>query len=340
MKQVQHLFLVVLFSVFFIVIIKAQAPLLPNISSQYLTQGNDYGAVVLNIQYTDNKSTWFLNGKTQAFTQQNLYQFLDAQFEKLDEEAIQQSNLKLEAPTDMPIHYLQDAYAWVQIYGNKSLHLAMYESMAPDKKQYLPLDVLPFTRLEEACKHYATSTRGSNSAVETFTSIHPNTESLTAEKKITLSLAQKTARPEHYIPQNILHIELRENNEVIFKGRQANPMVLGSLIQSELATNYNNSYEKASPKQYLWLNLKMNKDITYQQYAEVLVALQEAFHLYWEELAFNKFQKSYLDLDVQQRWSIQQASPKLIAQYDAIELLYIEEKLNSDTPQTWLELKE
>jgi len=83
----------------------------------------------------------------------------------------------------------------------------------------------------------------------------------------------------------------------------------------------------------------MNKEVSYQQYAEVLVVLQEAFHLYWEELAFNKFQKAYLDLDVQQRWSIQQASPKLIAQYDAIELLFIEEKLTSETSQTWFDLR-
>jgi hypothetical protein len=339
MKQVQHLFLVVLFSVFFIVIIKAQTTQLPNISSQYLTQGNDYGAVTLNIRYAESKSVWVLDGKELDFTQQNLYQFLDAKFEKLDEATIQQSNLKLEAPTDIPIHYLQDVYVWVQIYGNKTLHLAMYESMEPDKKQYLPLDILPFAALKEACEHYTVSTRGSNSAVETFARIHPNTELLATEKKLDLSLTPKPVRPENYIPQNILHIELKEDNEVTFKGRQVNPMVLGSLIQSELATNYNNSYEKANPKQYLWLNLKMNKDVTYQQYAEALVVLQEAFHLYWEELAFNKFQKTYLELNVQERWSIQQASPKLIAQYDAIELRYIEEKLSSETPQTWLELK-
>lgn len=339
MKQVQRLFLVVLFSVFFIVIIKAQTTQLPNISSQYLTQGNDYGAVVLRIRHTEHKSVWVFEGKEVEFTQQNLYQFLDAQFEKLDEETIQQSNLKLEAPTDLPIHYLQDVYVWIQIYGNKTLHLAMYESMEPDKKQYLSLDILIFTALKEACEHYAASTEGSNSAVETFSTIHPNTELLTTEKKVAPSLTEKTIRPEHYIPQNILHIELNENQEVIFKGRKVNPMVLGALIQSELVTNYNNSYKEANPKQYLWLNLKMNKDITYQQYAEVLVALQEAFHLYWEELAFNKFQKAYLDLDVQERWSIQQASPKLIAQYDAIELRYIQEKLSSETPRTWLELK-
>lgn len=339
MKQVQHLFLILFLSIFSITILKAQATSLPNISSQYLTQGNDYGAVVLNIRYLEGKSTWVLDGKEFDFTQQNLYQFLDTQFEKLDDATVQQSNLKLEAPTDIPIHYLQDVYLWVQIYGNKTLHLAMYESMEPNKKQYLPLDILPFPRLKEACDYYALSTKKAVPAVENLAIVHPNTTLLMMDKKVDWNLTQKTVRPEHYIPQNILHIELRANNELVFQGRKTNPMVLGSLIQSELATNYNNSYEKADPKKYLCLNLKMNKDITYQQYAEVLVVLQEAFHLYWEELAFNKFQKPYLDLDVQERWAIQQACPKLIAQYDAIELLYIEEKLVSKTPQTWFELK-
>lgn len=340
MKQIRHLFLVTLCSILFTTNHYAQTANLPNISSQYLTQGNDYGAVVLAIQYADNKANWLLDGKTVEFTQQNLYQYLDSRFEKLTPEEAQQSNLKLEATIDMPIHYLQDVYAWVQIYGNKSLHLAMYESMSPDKKQYLPLDVMPFTVLEEACTYYASNTRSSSTAIGAFSRFHPNSEKLATEQaNNNLGLTEKTVRPEHYIPQNILHIDLREGNEVIFKGRQANPMVLGSLVQSELAKNYNNSYEKANPKQYLWINLRMNKDISYQQYAEVLVALQEAFHLYWEELSFNKFQKAYLELDVQQRWSIQQASPKLITQYDAIELLYIEEKLSGDAPKKWIDLK-
>lgn len=339
MKKIQHLFFVVLFSVFFMVITEAQTTQLPNISSQYLTQGNDYGAVVLTIRYTDHKSVWVFDGKALDFTQQNLYQFLNTKFEQLDDAAIQQHNLKLEAPTDLPIHYLQDVYLWVQIYGNKNMHLAMYESMEPDKKQYLPLNILAFPPLEEACVYYAASSNLAASALETFATIHPNTAALVREKKATVALKKNPVRPEDYIPQNILHLELRENNEIFFIGRQVNPMVLAALIQSALATNYNNSYEKADPKHYLWLNLKMHPDVSYQQYAEVLVALQEAFHLYWEELAFNKFQKTYLDLAVDERWLIQQASPKLIAQYDAIELLFMEEKLVSKTPKTWLELK-
>jgi biopolymer transport protein ExbD len=338
MKLTQHLLSLVLLSTLFISNSLAQSIQLPNISSQYLTQGNDYGAILLTIDYTENKATWLLGGKSSPFTQENLYAYLDERFSKLKPEEAEQSNIKLEATSEMPIHYLQDVYSWAQIYGNKSLHLAMYESMEPEKKQYLPIDVLPFTLLEQACAHYTTAMRGSNTPIGAFTSIHPNTERLTTDKKTNLSLTSKSVRPEHYIPQNILHIYIKEGNEIFFKERKSNPMVLGSLIQGELATNYANSYEKASPKKYLWLNLRMDKNITYQQYIEVVVALQEAFQLYWEELSFNKFQKAYLELDVQQRWIIQQTSPKLITQYDPIELLYIQEKLSKGEPKKWSDL--
>lgn len=336
MKLIQHTLSLVLFSSLWLSIGFAQS--LPNISSQYLTQGNDYGAIPLAIEYKDNKASWVLDGKSADFTQQNLYQHLDAKFAKLEPAVAQQSNLKLEAPAEIPMHYLQDVYAWVQIYGNNSIHLAMYESMSPDKKQYLPIDVLPFTRLEEACQHYASNTRGSSTAIAAFAQIHPNTERLTTDKKTNLSIAGKASRPEHYIPQNILHIDVRED-EILFKGRTANPLVLGSLVQAELAKNYGNSYDKAAPGKFLWINIRMNRDISYQQYAEVLVALQEAFHLYWEELSFNKFQKAYLELDVQQKWNIQESCPKLISQYDIIELMYIQEKLAGDSPKKWSDLK-
>ena len=180
---------------------------MPNISSQYLTQGNDYGAIPLAIEYKDNKANWLLDGKSADFTQQNLYQHLDEKLAKLDPAVAQQSNLKLEAPAEIPVHYLQDVYSWVQIYGNKSIHLAMYESMSPNQKQYLPIDVLPFTVLEEACQHYASNTRGSSTAIAAFAHIHPNTERLTTDKKANLNLVGKGDRPEHYIPQNILHID-------------------------------------------------------------------------------------------------------------------------------------
>lgn len=339
MKRVLRPLYAALFSFLFAITIHAQTVELPQISSQYLTQGNDYSAVILTIQYTEGKANWLLGGKTIEFTQAHLYQYLDQAFENQSPEAVQQSNIKLEAPVDMPIHYLQDVYAWIRIYGNKSLHLAMYESMSPDKKQYLPLDIMPFTVTEEAANHYAQTARGGNTAIAAFSSVHPNSSMLSKEQPTNLSLASKDSRPEHYIPQHILHIDLKENNEIIFKGRQANPLVLGSLIQSELAKTYANSYQKANPKQYLWINLRMQKQVSYQQYAEVLAGIQEAFQLYWEELSFNKFQKSYLELGVQERWSIQQASPKLITQYDVIELMYLEEKLSTESPQKWSDLK-
>lgn len=315
--------------------ILAQSIDLPTVSSQYLTQGNDLSAVNIAIEYKDGIPKWLIEGKSLDFNQQNLYQYLDARFTGLQPEIAQQNNIKLEAPKEMPVKYLQDVYYWVQIYGNRSLHLAVYESSNPKEKQYLPVDVLPFTQLEAACNHYAASLKGSHTAIGAFTMLHPNTERLTTDKKTNLTLNAKTVRPEYYIPQNILHIDLNENNEVIFKGRESNPKVLAPLVQTALVANYENNYEKAEPKKFLWLNMKLAPNASYQKYVELLVALQEAYQLYWEELSFVKFEKSYLELDVQQKWTIQQTAPKLIAQYNPIELLYIQEKLSGGEPRKW-----
>jgi len=338
MKLLRHSITLVLCTIVSINALLAQSTELPNISSQYLTQGNDYSALTLTIQYADKKASWFVNGKTSDFSQTNLYALLDEQFKKANPEVAKQSNVKLEAPANMPIHYLQDAYAWVQIYGVKSVHLALYESMEPNKKQYLAIDVVPFPKLEEACLYFAANTRGSSTAIATFSQFHPNTERIGNSANPALGIAGSKVKPTDYIPKKMLHIDLRED-EILFKGRPTNPMVLASLIQSELAQNYNNSYDKASPSNYLWLNIRMNKNVSYQAYAEILVALEEAFQLYWEELSFNKYQNAYLELDAQQKWNIQQSSPRLITQYDPIKLMYIEEKLSKDAAQKWSDLK-
>lgn len=336
MHLLQHSLLVL--GLFFIKTSFAQELVIPKITSQYLGQENDPSGILLTIQYQDQKAFWDLEGTRLDFTQKNLYQYLDKQFEGQTREAIQQKNIKLEATKDMPVSYLQDTYAWLQIYGNEKLHLAIYESMVPNQKQYINLDILPFTQLEKACDYYATTIEGGHTAIGAFSLIHQNTDYLTTEKQLNTSLDVNKTYPKYYIPQNILHVEVLSDNQILFKGRPANPMVLASLIQAELVANYNNNYDKASPQQYLWLNLNMNQRVSYQQYTTVLVALQEAFHLYWEELAFNKFQKSYLELDIQQRWTIQQTSPPLIAQYNALELLYIQDKLSGGEPKKWSDL--
>ncbi len=338
MKQLSHLFYL-LPQLLLVSFCSAQTMELPKISSQYLTQGNDYGAALVIVDYDYKKASLILGGKPFEFSQKNLYDYLDERYKKLNQEISKQANIKIEAPKYMPVSYLQDIYAWIQIYGNQYLHLAMYESMSPDKKQYLPLDVLPFNRLEEACGYYAKKSGKSNTAIGTFTEVHPNSQLLTTDNSKDIQLSKKDIRPKHYIPQKMLHIDLKEKNEVIFKKQQVNTMVLGSMIQNELMENYNSSYNKTSPEKHLWLNLRMEKKVPYQQYAEVLLALQEAFHLYWEELAYNKYQKAYLELDVQQQWNIRQAAPKLISQYDQIELQFIQDKLSEGSPQLWFDVK-
>ncbi len=115
MKLIQHVLCLVLFNFLYLGHNTAQSISLPTISSQYLTQGNDLSAINLAIEYKDGKATWLIEGKSSDFTQQNLYQYLDARLSKLETEIAQQSNIKLDAPKDMPVQHLQDVYAWVQI---------------------------------------------------------------------------------------------------------------------------------------------------------------------------------------------------------------------------------
>ncbi len=198
--------------------------------------------------------------------------------------------------------------------------------------------MLPFNQLEEACIYYGSKTGEPTTALGTYLKAHPNSEKLISKHLKIQVLNKRDIRPKHYIPQNIIHIFLNKENEVFLESQQVNTIILASLIQSVLIENYKNNYTKAYPEKFLWLNLKMENNVSYQKYSEVMVALQEAFHLYWEELAFNKYQDSYLELDVQQQWNIRQACPKLITQYDAIELLYIEEKLSKGAPTIWFDI--
>lgn len=311
---------------------------LPTISSQYLTQGNDYGAALIRIHYQSGSPEMQLGKERQALNQKNLYTYLDMRYTKLDKTQIGQENVKVEAPEHLPVHFLQDIYAWIQIYGCKSIHLALYESMDPSKVRYLPLDVLAFPPLEAACTYHAQQSKVSSTAIATLNKIHPNTTQISTERSEKWSVEARDIRPIHYIPQQIIDIKIDNNDVVVYEGQTINTMVLGSMIQNKLMEHYKSSHQKASPDQYLWLNLDLQSKVSYQQYAEVLLALQEAFHLYWEELAYNKYQNAYMELDVQQQWNIRQAAPKLIAQFSKVQRLYLNDKLSKGNPRIWSDL--
>jgi biopolymer transport protein ExbD len=311
---------------------------LPSISSQYLTQGNDYGAARIQLSYQSNQVNMLLGDEVVLFTQKNLYQYLDKRYATLQKERIRQENIKIEAPKQLPVHYLGDVYTWIQIYGCKNIHFALYEEMDLDKIKYLPLDVLVFPPMETACLYYAQKNKTAQTAIATLNAIHPQTKLLQTDISKTLKIEAKEVRPIHYVPQNMVPILIKPNSVVEYNGQQINTMVLGSMIQNKLIEHYGSSHQKAKPEAFLWLYLQFDKDIRYQQYLEVLLALQEAFHLYWEELAYNKYQNAYLELDVQQQWNIRQAAPKLICQYDIVQLLYIRDKLSEGSPKVWTDL--
>jgi hypothetical protein len=72
-----------------------------------------------------------------------------------------------------------------------------------------------------------------------------------------------------------------------------------------------------------------------------LIAVQEGFCLYWDELAFNKYEKSYIELSIEEKFYIQQTSPMLITQYDAIQRSYIDKNCQEEKNKnkTWADLK-
>ena len=296
---------------------------LPSISSQYLTQGNDYGAARIRLSYQSNQVNMQLGDEIVLFTQKNLYQYLDKRYATLKKERIQQENIKIEAPKQLPVHYLSDVYTWIQIYGCKNIHFALYEEMDLDNIKYLPLDVLVFPPMEAACFYYAQKNKTAQTAIGTLNEMHPQTKLLQTDISKTLKINAKEVRPIHYVPRNMVPILIKENRVVEYNGQQINTMVLGSMIQNKLIEHYGSSHQKAKPEAFLWL------------YLEVLLALQEAFHLYWEDLAYNKYQNAYLELDVQQQWNIRQAAPKLICQYDIVQLLYVRDKLSEGSPKVW-----
>lgn len=311
---------------------------LPSISSQYLTQGNDYGAVRIQLLYQSGQVNLQLGEESVSFTQKNLYLYLDKRYATLEKERIRQENIKIEAPKQLPVHYLGDVYTWIQIYGCKNIHFALYEEMDLSKIKYLPLDVLIFPPMEAACRYYAQKNKTTHTAIATLNELHPQTKQFQDDSSAAFKIDPKEVRPIHYIPQHMVPISIKENSIVEYNGQPVNTMVLGSMIQNKLMEHYGSSHQKAQPDEFLWLYLQFDKNIRYQQYVEVLLALQEAFHLYWEDLAYNKYQNAYLELDVQQQWNIRQAAPKLICQYDSVQLLYLKDKLSTGSPTIWTDL--
>lgn len=305
---------------------------LPTVSSQYLTQGNDYGAIQLDVMQDQGKIYWQLDGKQQAFTQANLYQYLDDRLAKFTPELAQQSNIKLAFPAQLSSNHFQTVYIWLQIYGAHQLHLKLYEMMEPDQVRFLSMDLLPFEQLEAAAQQFDPAQK----ALVNLQTLHPNSSSLLTSSSKMLRKDQDKAQD--YLPKRLQSIEVKADGSITFNGQASNPSILATLLQNNIAEHYQNKTTPASSEQYLWFDLKVDSKASYQQYVEVLLAIEEAFQLYWEELSFNQHGKTYLELDVQDRWEIQQAAPRLLVYYNDLQSQYWEKNIKNSSVQKWSDL--
>jgi hypothetical protein len=309
-----------------------------------LTQTNDNSAIKLYLKYdkTNKKASLLINGEVKDFSQETWLDYRKSQTSKVNKNIVNQINVQIHAPKDIPISYIQDLYLWVQISGNHRLHLVAREG---SDMKYIPLAVMPFQLLEEAAKTYGTTHQLEvQTPLEIINTIHPNTSTLeipTEETELALVETKKTKQLRDYIPHELLTIQLKGDNDIVYQNKVANPLVLGSMIQNAIAQNYNNNTAEAIPSNYFWVDIQTESTITYQTYIEALVAVQEGFYLYWDELAFNKYEKSYIELSTEEKFYIQQTSPMLITQYDAIQRSYIDKNCQEEKnkSKTWADLK-
>lgn len=321
----------------------AQTINVPTVSSQYLNQANDNSAIKLYLNYdaAAKKATFLINGKAQEFSQKTWQDYRKSQVSKLEMVMANQLHVQVHAPKNMPVSYLQDLYFWVQISGNHYLHLVAREG---SEMKYIPLSVMPFLPIQKAATTYGIehNLKG-KTPLEVANHIHPNTTTLkttTEEEELALVKAKKNKQTRDYIPHQSLSIQLKGDNNIVYKDKITNPMVLGSMIQTAIAANYQGSSQEAAPSSYFWIDIQAEPTITYQTYIEALVAVQEGFYLYWDELAFTKYEKSYTELSTEEKFYIKQTSPMLVTQYDAIQREYINSKINDQSMKgkTWTEI--
>jgi len=317
----------------------AQQINVPSVSSQYISQDKDYGAVDVYVQYADKSPSFLLNEQKETFSQATLNTYLDQQLSKYESDIARQTVIRLHAPKNLPVHFVQDFYLWVQIYGNQQVHLVGREGT---KLQYIPLDVMPFPQLKAAYEYYKTKQTKEASAMALVQQAHPKTTKLSKEiKKDLPAAAAPMLRIQDYIPHKVLYLDIKDGNNVLFKNQKANPMVLANFIQGELFSNYQGNKVAAKADKYFWLNINIDETVSYQVFLETLVAAQEGFYLYWDELAFEKYQKTYLELSIKEKFALKQTSPMLITFYDKAQLAYLNDKLiDGKAPKTWAEMEE
>ncbi len=314
----------------------AQTVNVPTVSSQYFNLKNDNSAIKIYIQYeaSANKATILWEGKALDFSQTTWQQCRANQTQKLKHELANQVPVQVHAPKDMPAALLLDLYSWVQLSGNKYLHLVGREG---SQMHYISLPVMPFRKQEAAYMAFAKG--DGKAALAAANKLHPNTTTIKSEQtEEVLALAEarkKIKRASEYIPTELHYVFVQADGTLKYKGDVVNPMVLGSMIQGDLAAAYEGATTEAAARNYHWIQLQLFPKVSYQDYLTALVALQEGFYLYWDELAFTNYEKSYLELESLKAVHLQGTSPMLITQYDVAQVQYWQNKLAPWKGKTW-----
>lgn len=305
---------------------------LPKISSQYLTQVRDGGAQLVVIGYMDDQAYLHSSEGRQPFSQASLLAML------ADPDQAPDGSLpivRVEVARSLPLHYWQDLYFWLQIAGYTELHFTVLERTT-QQKGYIAIPIAPFFYPEQAYAA-ALAARGNETStpLQLAQQVHPHTDALSSiqDPALRLRLLRKTKLA--YIPQYTNSIELKADGQVVFKEQAIDPMMLSAMLQSAIATHYKSSYQAAAPQTRLWMDLQINSKANIQHYAQLLAAVSEAYHLYWEELAFNQHQKTYAEISLQERATLRQAAPLLSLEYDPAFQAYWQTQLKSDQLKLW-----
>lgn len=308
--------------------VQAQEINLPQVQSQYLYQATNQGAPILKITYEEGKAQFYSSEGAVAFSQENLTQLLaDHQRTHSPARRLLAAAVRLQAPADLPIQYFNDLFFWLRIGGCTTLYLGVVEKFKPEEVKYLSIPIAPFVFDEKIYEEVAAAQK-----------VHPNTSFLSASFDWNWYFEEIKNQPTAYVPSIINPVVLDKGN-MSFGKEMVNPQLLSILVQNYLALQYKNSYKKATPDQYSSILLNLDEQATYQDFASITNYVLEGYHVYWEELAFGKYQKTYLELEPAERWEVQQAAPLLILYYDELQAQEVS-SLYELTPALWSEIRQ
>lgn len=308
-------------------LLNAQDIDLPRIQSQYLYQAPNNSAPILTIHYDQNQAQLHSPNGLIALSQENITQLLaDDKRTQPPTKRLLSAAVRLHAPANLPIRYFNDLFFWLRIGGCNTLSIGIIEESQPNQTKYLSIPIAPFTLNKKIYKDIAAAQQ-----------VHPNTSFLDVPFSWDWYFEQIKTQAIAYVPSRLTPLTLKEG-QVLFQEQPVNPMLLSTLIQTTLAKQYGNSYNKATPNRYWSLIVNLENTAHYQDFVTIMGAIVEGYHLYWEELAFAKYQQTYLELEPTVRWEVQQTAPLLPLYYDILQTQALS-SLYKQNPVLWSELE-